>query len=105
MSRFLVACLAMTLAGFMSPGRSGAFPASAFPDGDTVELLGRIEAKETVEIRARVTGLLAKVHFKEGEQVKKGQLLFELDAEPFQALLRQAEGVHLVLQARKKLAE
>lgn len=105
MSRFVVACLAVTFAGFISSGRSGAFPASAFPDGDTLELVGRIEPKETVEIRARVTGILAKVHFKEGEQVKKGQLLFELDAEPFQAALRLAEAEHLLLTARKKLGE
>lgn len=105
MSRYLVACLAVTFSGLMSSGRSGAFPARAFQDGDTVELAGRIEAKETAEIRSRLTGLLAKVHFKEGEKVKKGQLLFEIDAEPFQADLRLAEGEHVVLKARQKLGE
>src|SRR5229473_1513058 len=43
------------------------------------EYIGRLESPETVEIRARVSGYLDKVHFKEGKEVKKGDLLFTID--------------------------
>src|SRR4051794_12523264 len=49
------------------------------------DFTGRTEAVETVEIRARVSGYLEKVHFAEGEEVKEGDLLFEIDPRPNQA--------------------
>ncbi|MDB6025345.1 MAG: mexE [Verrucomicrobiales bacterium] len=49
------------------------------------EYIGRLESPETVEIRARVSGYLDKVHFKEGKEVKKGDLLFTIDPRPYQA--------------------
>src|SRR5262245_53246905 len=49
------------------------------------EYIGRLESPETVEIRARVSGYLDKVHFKEGKEVKKGDLLFTVDPRPYQA--------------------
>jgi multidrug efflux system membrane fusion protein len=49
------------------------------------EYIGRLEAPETVEIRARVSGYLDKVHFKEGKEVKRGDLLFTIDPRPYQA--------------------
>jgi len=49
------------------------------------DYIGRLEAPETVEIRARVSGYLDKVHFKEGKEVKKGDLLFTIDPRPYQA--------------------
>ncbi len=55
------------------------------------EFTGRIDALETVEIRPRVSGNLESVHFKSGQMVKKGDLLFSLDARPFQAVLDRAE--------------
>jgi multidrug efflux system membrane fusion protein len=45
---------------------------------------GWMEAPETVEVRARVRGHIEKVHFTDGQLVKKGDLLFELDPRPFQ---------------------
>lgn len=48
---------------------------------------GRTAAPETVEIRARVTGFLDQIHFKEGMLVKKGDVLFEIDPRPYQAQL------------------
>ena len=50
-----------------------------------VDFTGRTEAVETVEIRARVTGYLDKISFKEGDDVKKGDLLFQIDPRPFKA--------------------
>src|SRR5207247_8628457 len=48
------------------------------------EYIGRLESPETVEIRARVSGYLDKVHFKEGKDVKKGDLLFTIDPRTYQ---------------------
>jgi len=44
---------------------------------------GRLEAVQSVDLRPRVSGHIAAVHFTEGARVKKGQLLFEIDARPF----------------------
>lgn len=55
------------------------------------EYIGRLEAPETVEIRARVNGYLDKVHFKEGKEVKKGDLLFTFDRRPYQAEFDRAD--------------
>src|SRR5262249_48650395 len=56
------------------------------------EFAGRTGAVESVDIRARVTGYLVQTPFKEGTEVKKGDLLFEVDPRPYQAQLDQAEG-------------
>lgn len=55
------------------------------------EFSGRLEAVETVEIRPRVTGYLQSVNFKAGTEVKKGQVLFAIDARPYQAEVARAE--------------
>ena len=47
------------------------------------EFVGQTRADETVELRARVEGILLKVHFKEGAAVRKRQLLFSIDKRPF----------------------
>ncbi len=47
------------------------------------EFTGRLEAIDTVDIRARVAGTLDKVHFREGQKVKKGEVLFTIDPRPF----------------------
>ena len=57
------------------------------------EFVGQTRAEETVELRARVEGILQKVHFKEGSPVRKGQLLFTIDKRPFQASLQSAKAV------------
>jgi len=65
------------------------------------EYTGRFEAVETVEIRARVSGYLTELHFKDGQAVKQGDLLFVLDARPFERTLEQAQAE--VLQAQTKV--
>ncbi len=52
---------------------------------------GHVEAQATVEIRSQVTGTLKTVHFREGETVKAGELLFTVDTRPFAAALAKAE--------------
>jgi RND family efflux transporter MFP subunit len=56
------------------------------------EFVARTEARETVEIRARVEGFLEKVFFKEGSKVKAGQLIFLIDQRPYKAALQDARG-------------
>src|SRR6266849_11144577 len=58
---------------------------------DFVEFTGRTAAVDSVEVRAHVWGYLKKVNFKEGALVKKGDVLFELDPRPYQAVLNQAK--------------
>ena len=58
---------------------------------DSADFTGRTAAVDSVEVRARVWGYLDKVNFKEGALVKKGDVLFELDPRPYQALLDQAK--------------
>src|SRR6478736_6730520 len=65
------------------------------------EFTGRIDAKETVEIRPRVSGYIDQVHFKSGQMVKKGDLLFTIDPRPFQALLDRVDAE--VQRAKTKL--
>lgn len=55
------------------------------------EYVGQTRADNTVELRARVEGVLQKVYFREGAPVKKGQLLFTIDKRPFQAALQSAK--------------
>jgi membrane fusion protein, multidrug efflux system len=57
-----------------------------------LQAIGNVEAISTVSIKAQISGQLVGVHFKEGDFVKKGQLLFTIERPPFEAALRQAEG-------------
>jgi RND family efflux transporter MFP subunit len=66
---------------------------------DYVDFPGRIEAVNSVEVRARVTGYLEKVNFKEGEDVKQGDVLFEIDPRPYQADFDRAEANFVQAQA------
>ena len=56
-----------------------------------IEATGRVEASQTVGIRARVGGTLEKIHFQEGQAVQAGQLLFTLDRRPYLAALHNKE--------------
>jgi multidrug efflux system membrane fusion protein len=55
-----------------------------------VHAIGRVEAYSTVQIKSQITGQVMQVHFKEGQDVKKGDLLFTIDPRPFQAALNQS---------------
>ena len=72
---------------------------------DYVEFTGRTNAVQSVDIRPRVTGYLVKIPFKEGADVKAGDLLFEIDPRPYQAQLDQATGLVNLYQAQLKLAK
>lgn len=61
------------------------------PINEWDEFTGRLEAPETVEVRPRVSGQIDQVAFTEGAQVRKGDLLFQIDPRPFQAEVRRLE--------------
>lgn len=74
-----------------------------------ISSIGNVEASSTVEVKARVTSPVVKVHFTEGDEVRQGQLLFELDAEPFVRQLAEIEAnisrdVALAKQAEANIA-
>jgi multidrug efflux system membrane fusion protein len=53
--------------------------------------IGNVEAYATVAIKARVTGELKEIHFREGQDVSQGSLLFTIDPDPFVADLKKAQ--------------
>jgi len=57
------------------------------------EFVGQTTADNTVELRARVEGVLQKVYFREGTPVRKGQLLFTIDKRPFAAAVQSAKAL------------
>jgi multidrug efflux system membrane fusion protein len=68
------------------------------------EYQGWVEAVDTVAIRARVNGYLDSIHFKDGADVEKGQLLFVIDPRPYRAELDRAEADLAQAQTRFDLA-
>ncbi len=56
-----------------------------------IRAIGNVQAYSTVTVKAKVGGELVRVHFTEGQDVKKGDLLFTIDPRPFEAVLKQAE--------------
>jgi membrane fusion protein (multidrug efflux system) len=70
-----------------------------------IEFVAQTESSRQVDIVARVSGFLDKIAYNEGELVKAGQLLFQIDPKPFQAQLEAARGELLAQQARHTTAE
>jgi multidrug efflux system membrane fusion protein len=68
------------------------------------EFPGRVEAIEQVDVRARVNGYIQAVHFAPGADVKKGELLFTIDARPFEAQVAAAEGQVAATRSQLDLA-
>jgi len=92
-----MAAAGATKGGFGGPGGATRTPvvALAATQGDIdviVNGLGTVTPLRTVAVKTRVDGELVRVLFEEGQLVKEGQLLAEIDARPFQVQLQQAEG-------------
>jgi multidrug efflux system membrane fusion protein len=89
---------ALAACGRKAPERSPTIPVSVTPvvriDAPAlVASNGVVEPVQTVSVEAQVGGTLTEVSFQEGEEVTEGQVLFRIDPRPFQAALRQAEGM------------
>jgi membrane fusion protein, multidrug efflux system len=87
--------------GAPPPANSGrnAAPMSIVPEvvskgdiGINLNALGTVTSLATVTIRSQISGQLVRVAFKEGDEVKKGDLLAEIDSRPYEATLAQAKG-------------
>ena len=72
---------------------------------DYEDFTGRTEAIYSVEIRARVTGYLEKVHFKDGDEVKEGAALLDIDDRPYKAEMNRAEAALAQSEAHLKRLE
>jgi RND family efflux transporter MFP subunit len=112
----------LALAGMLAlagcdDGSSGQAGAAAPPPEVTVahpraerlvewtEFTGRFEAVERVEVRARVSGYLNSVDFRDGRVVEKGQVLFLIDPRPFEVAFQRAEADLASAEAQLKLAD
>jgi multidrug efflux system membrane fusion protein len=72
---------------------------------DYYDYTGRIDAVQSLDVRARVTGYLVQMPFKEGSEVKKGELLFEIDPRPYQAQFDAANAQVALAEANYRLAK
>lgn len=69
------------------------------------EYVGRFQAVDAVDVRARVSGYIESIHFTDGQLVDKGQLLFVIDQRPFKIAVQQAEATLTQSETRLQLAE
>jgi membrane fusion protein, multidrug efflux system len=67
--------------------------------------VGNVQAYTTVSVRPQVVGQIVQVHFREGQDVKRGDLLFTIDSRPLEAAVRQAEANVAKDQAQLRQAE
>jgi len=72
---------------------------------DFAEFIGKTEAVKTVEVRSRVSGFIKEVLFKEGADVKRGDILFKIEPDQYQAVLAQSESRIVLLDAQLELAQ
>ena len=117
-TKFTLGVVAVVLFLLAAGCQKAASPAAGAPPPPTVtvaqpiskevvewdEYQGWVEAVDTVAIRARVNGYLDSIHFKDGSDVEKGQLLFVIDPRPYQAALDLAEADLAQAQTRFDLA-
>ncbi|MEL7543918.1 MAG: biotin/lipoyl-binding protein, partial [Pseudomonadota bacterium] len=68
------------------------------------EYTGRFEPVERVDVRARVSGYVRSIHFKDGQLVKRGDLLYIIDPRPFETELAATKARLSIAEARLKLA-
>ena len=105
---------AVLTCGFVAPAYSQQGAPAAVPVGiviaertpisKTLDFVGRVEAINRVEIRARVKGYLEAVLFKEGDLVKEGDPLYRIEKDLFKAALEQAQGTLQSSKAQYELA-
>ncbi|WP_432746490.1 efflux RND transporter periplasmic adaptor subunit [Methylobacter sp. G7] len=113
----LATAILMVMAGCGNPDDSGSQPrqgqlpnvkiAQALSQDVTEwdEYTGRIEAVNSVDVRARVSGYLDKVNFKAGDRVNQGDLLFQIDPKPFTAQLNYADAELERAKSKHELAK
>jgi len=103
----LVACVAAGLCAPLAARAQqpsvptvGVITAEKQPVSQAQAFVGRVEAVDRVDIRARVTGYLDAVLFKDGQKVKRGDALYRIEKEPFEATLAQSQASAMRAQAQ-----
>src|SRR5882757_2959572 len=91
------------------PGGFGPPPVSVAPAvqrqvQEFDEFTGRLEAPQSVDVRPRVSGYIRKVHFRDGQEVHQGELLFSIDADPYLAELAKARAQVAAAETQVELA-
>ena len=108
-------CAALVIGGLVLPANAQQQPPTAVPVGvvkaerkpiaDTLDFVGRVDAINRVEVKARVTGFLEEVLFTEGDAVKEGAPLYRIEQGLFQAAVEQAQGALERSKASKVLTQ
>ena len=80
-------------------------PALQHSVSDSQDYTGRLEAVDLVDVRPKVPGTLLTVHFKAGQHVRQGDLLFTIDPAPLETQVRQAQANMVGMEQRKRLAD
>src|SRR5436190_11154064 len=102
----LAGCLNKAQQSFERPPAPVQVTAAVNQDVATyLDAIGKTVAREVVSIQPQVSGRILKIHFTDGANVKKGDLLFTIDTRPFESSLRQAQANFSRDQALKKQAE
>src|SRR6476646_4821337 len=92
--------------GFERPPAPVSVSAAVAQDVPTyLDAIGKTVAREVVSIQPQVSGRIVKIHFTDGANVRKGDMLFTIDPAPFEAALRQAQANVQKDVALKKQAE
>ena len=99
----LVASASAQQAAPAAPVPVGTVAAARKPIAKTADFVGRIQAVESVDVNARVTGYLEEVLFKEGDSVKQGQPLYHIEKDLFKAAVDQTNGALEASKAKKLL--
>src|SRR5882757_657088 len=112
MAALIAACLVTALASVAAWAQQGApppavlvQPAEVKPIAGQAEFIGRAAAVDKVELRARVKGFLGPRKFNDGDEVKKDQVLFTIEPEPYQAAVDQKIAQRDAAQAALNNAE
>ena len=78
----------------------GTVAAEVRPITKATDFVGRVEAMERVDIRARVTGFLEQIQFEDGDFVKAGDVLYRIERQTFDAAVQQARGTLIAAQGQ-----
>jgi multidrug efflux system membrane fusion protein len=103
---FFTGCTNKAQQSFERPPASVSVATAVAQDVPTyLDAIGKTVAREVVSIQSQVSGRIIKIHFTDGADVKKGQMLFTIDPRPFEASLREAQANLARDNAQKKQAE
>jgi membrane fusion protein (multidrug efflux system) len=112
----IITCAALLVCGLYVPALAqkteeppavpvGVVTAEKKPVTKSLDFVGRVQSVNRVEVRARVTGFLENVQFKEGDFIKEGAPLYAIEKGLFEAAVGQAEGALERSKAAKALSE